>query len=415
MFDTDLDEVLAEQVPLPDLDESLVHHELRMLRARGAARALYEAEKAPAGQPLDLDTLAAVLARPAAPSARVEQLIPWEASTLVVAQRKTGKTTFALNLARCLLTGERFLGSLDVRPLDGTVALLNFEVAAATVARWASDAGVPGHRLLLATMRGRRNPFAHPDDRAVLAEALRSRNVETLIVDPFGRAYVGTSQNDAGEVGAWLVDLDRFARAEVGAKDLILTAHAGWNGERSRGSSALEDWADSIVTLTKDEDGRRFLSAIGRDVDLDEDRLDFDPETRTLTLSGAGSRRSAAKDRHLDDLTAAVLATVSAAPGLNGSEIARRLKLDGVPFQKGDEAKVYARLVDAGKLRVEIGSRGAKCYFTDLPRRTPTYPDGVPTDLPRPPFIGGRSDGGTSDRSPTPPVSLGTHSTGEQS
>lgn len=386
-----------------DLEARLVHDELRKLRVRDVARALYDAEKTPPAEPFDLDTLTAVLARPAPPRARVEQLVPWEASTLVVAQRKTGKTTLALNLARCLLTGEPFLGTLDVRPVEGRVALFNFEVAGATVARWAHDAGVPGDRFILASMRGRRNPFSNRADRAGLAQALRSRGVETLIVDPFGRAYAGVSQNDAGEVGAWLVDLDRFARAEVGAKDLILTAHAGWNGERSRGSSALEDWADSIVNLTKDEDGRRFLSAIGRDVDLEEDRLDFDHHTRTLTLSGAGSRRTAAKERHLDDLAVAILATVNVAPGLNGSELARRLKADGVSFQKGDEAKAYAQLVDAGKLRVETGPRGSKCYYLpDLPRPAPTYPDGVRTDLPRPPLIGRGRSGGTSDQSPTP-------------
>src|SRR5687768_13005377 len=61
------------------------------------------------------------------------------------------------------------------------------------------------------------------------------------------------SQNDPGEVGAWLIGLDQFTRTEVGALDLVLATHAGWNGERTRGSSALEDWADSIITMTRDD------------------------------------------------------------------------------------------------------------------------------------------------------------------
>jgi hypothetical protein len=52
-----------------------------------------------------------------------------------------------------------------------------------------------------------------------------------------------------------LTGLDMFARSEVGARDLIVTTYAGWNGERSRGSAALEDRADSIITLTRAEDG----------------------------------------------------------------------------------------------------------------------------------------------------------------
>ena len=60
----------------------------------------------------------------------------------------------------------------------------------------------------------------------------------------------------------------------------MTTVHAGCDGERTRGSTALEDWPDSIVTVTRDpETGERFLRAEGRDVDLDEDRLDFDLET----------------------------------------------------------------------------------------------------------------------------------------
>jgi hypothetical protein len=151
--------------------------------------------------------------------------------------------------------------------------------------------------------------------------------VETVIVDPFGRAYNGASQNDAGEVGAWLVRLDQWVRGEVGAGDLVLTAHAGWNQERTRGSSALEDWADTIVTLTRgeDEDGPRYMKAMGRDVDVPEDALDFDPQTRRLQLTGAGSRRQASQTRRVEDLTPEVLDYVTRNPGVSGTGIVKGL------------------------------------------------------------------------------------------
>ena len=104
-------------------------------------------------------------------------------------------------------------------------------------------------------------------------------------------------------MGAFLTDLDRFVRSEVGALDLILTTHAGWNAERTRGSSALEDWADSVVTMTrgsgKDED-TRYVRAIGRDVHLDEDQVHFDPATRLLSLTGTGSRKDTRKKAKAD-------------------------------------------------------------------------------------------------------------------
>ena len=107
-----------------------------------------------------------------------------------------------------------------VDPIEGRVALLNYEVSGPTVARWAADHGVPVDRFVIVNLRGRRNPLAHPEDRAKLAGILRAMKVQSVIVDPFGRAYTGSSQNDSGEVGAWLVSLDRFVRSEVGARDL---------------------------------------------------------------------------------------------------------------------------------------------------------------------------------------------------
>lgn len=183
----------------------MVAERVRALRADRDARAMLAAESRD-DTPLDAGTLAEILARPAEPAARVDGLIPWEASTLLVAQRKVGKTTMMLNLARCLLTGEPFLGSHNVRKLSAgsRVGLLNFEVSGAQLARWARDAGVPADRLFLVNLRGRRNPLAHPDDREQLAHVLRGQCVESLLTDPFGRAYSGASQNDAGEVYGWL-------------------------------------------------------------------------------------------------------------------------------------------------------------------------------------------------------------------
>jgi len=75
-----------------------------------------------------------------------------------VAQRKAGKTTLTLNLARALLTGEAFLGAFDVVPVVGDVAVLNFEVSGHTLAHWAHDHAVPPERFHLVNLRGRRNP-----------------------------------------------------------------------------------------------------------------------------------------------------------------------------------------------------------------------------------------------------------------
>lgn len=413
----------ADPVDLPEPDhpgegdtdrlvQILAADEYRRLKARRLAEAHLAAEADTDSGRYDLDTLAGVLARPAPPPHRIAGLIPWDASTLIVAQRKTGKTTLVLGLARSLLTGESALGGLAVRPVTGRVAILNYEVSDYQLARWAGQVGVPPNRLTLVNMRGRRNPLAHPADRRRLAADLRAHDVETVIVDPFGRAYSG-DQDRAGQVTAWLTDLDRFVRAEVGARDLILTAHAGWDGDRTRGSSALEDWPDVVVTLTRGRDGDdgRYLRAFGRDVDVEEDRLDYDPTTRRLALSGAGGRAQTTRAARGEALLTHVVRIVGLMPGANVSEIERRLKADGIASQKGDVSQAVSAAETSGVLVTGSGPRGARRVYLptypDVPRPTPgvrqmpTYPD-----LPRP-------TPGVRDRpTPTPPIGGWGRSTG---
>jgi hypothetical protein len=307
--------------------EQRVAFEVDRLRVKHRARALFEVELRGPAPPFDAGTLAEVLARPEEPPYRIEGFLPSGGRLLNVAQRKTGKTTLGLNLGKALIDGKHFLGRFAVRPITGNVAVLNYEVTGRQLAWWAQQVGIPGDRLILVNLRGRRNPLDHHDDQAKLVELLRRHQTEVLLVDPFGRAYTDKSQNDPGEVTYWLAELDRFA-VDIGASELILNTHAGWVGERSRGASALEDWPDAVVTLTKDDhDGARYLRAFGRDVEVDEDRLHFEPATRTLTLTGMGNRKQSQTERAVAAVLPDVLDYVREHPECSGEEI--RTGVDG--------------------------------------------------------------------------------------
>jgi hypothetical protein len=365
----------------------------RLLRVREAAKDELRAENQPPALGFDAGMLGAILARPPEPAMRIEGLIPWEASTLIVAMRKTGKTTLTLNLIRSLLTGEDFLGRFKVKPIDGNIAFLNYEVSGATLARWADEQGIDRDRLYIVNLRGRRNPLAHIDDRHQLIGEFQYQQIESLFVDPFSRAFTGTNQNDSGEAAAFLADLDLFARAEVGASDLILTAHAGWAGERTRGSSALEDWPDSIITMTRDpvEESKRFLKAIGRDVDVDEDLLDFDPTTRTLSLSGAGSRRQHQSTRKLVDLAVFAVRAAHEHPGVGVAEMEQSIRnMDGAPtFRNGDVSKAAKRAQEQGHMRIDGGGPGRKSQHFAVDKTTVAGRSRLPippiTPIPTPP------------------------------
>jgi AAA domain len=300
---------------------------------------------------------------------------------------RPGKTTFGLNLALALIDGGHFLDRFAVRPIDGNIAVLNYEVTGRQLARWAHEVGVPGDRLLLVNLRGRRNPLGYIEDRERLVDLLRGHSVVVLLVDPFGRAFTGRNQNDASEVTPWLADLDRLADA-AGITELALSTHAGWGGERSGGSSALEDWADSIATMTRDPDDQttRCLSAFGRDVEVSEDRLAFDAATRTLTLTGAGSRRQGRTERAVAAAENDVLAYVTANPGCSVRNIR-----EGLPGAHGVLDEARKRLVLRGDVKETDSKRrgGGKAYnVTDkageqisvrgVPNRAPAHLGGVP-------------------------------------
>ncbi|WP_353665041.1 AAA family ATPase [Microbacterium sp. che218] len=346
---------IAERV-----EAKLIEHEAKAL----FARTLAELEPA---DPFDAGSLAEILARPDSTRFRVDGLILSEGFTTVVAARKTGKTTFNLNLADSLLSGRDFLGRFPVEPVTGRIALLNFEVAAKQVAHWANLVGVDPERFDIVTLRGRRNPLLHPQDRADLAEYLRDRQVEFLFVDPLSRAFYGDNANDNTQMQRFLSDLDTFARSEVGASDVVLNVHAGWNADRSRGASATEDHPDSIIWLKPGDrekgDKSTYIEAKGRDVDVEEMQLAFDPTTYRLSLTGEGSRREVKRVQKQGDLEPQILRIVAAEPGINTQGVTGALRDAKARFQKGDETTALGAMFNGGRIGKRKGRYNATLWY----------------------------------------------------
>jgi hypothetical protein len=362
----------------------------RVRRARQIAdeiEALHDPKPAP-----DAALLSDLLTRQVAHAFRVDDLLPASGRLLLAAQRKTGKTIFTGNLAYSLITGTPFLGRFPVKPIDGRVIAMNYEVTGEQYGRWMDDIGIPGDRLFTINLRGRRNLLADEAGRTELVDMIREQNGEVLIVDPFGRAYTGKSQNDTSEVTPWLVRLDEVAQ-QAGIAELILTAHAGWDAERTRGASGLEDWADAIVTLVRDKDtDHRFMRAMGRDVELEEDRVDYDQDTRRLTLAGAGSRRQVGQQDKLNRIAVAVRDIAVENPGINVVTLQELLKGRGVSFQKGDVSQGALLAEHRGWIERRKVGRSMFHFPTTPAEPTPTNPDQPPGSFgrtPTPPYMGG--------------------------
>jgi hypothetical protein len=255
-------------------------------------------------------------------------------NALVVAGRKTGKTTLVGNVVRAYADGKPFLGRFDVTQPDpgasGNVAIFNYEVDERQYRRWLRDVDVVNtDRVHVLHLRGRTLPLKNERVQAWVARWLAERQIGLWIVDPYSRAYVGSvdNGNDEAQVGAFLDTLD-VIKVQAGVSELVMPVHtpkarAEAGEETAIGSQRLEGWPDAMWYMTRDlETGGRFLRAEGRDVLLPEEQLVYHEGDRELILSGGGNRADA--KRNADML--ALLAHIDRNPGCTSSDICRALK-----------------------------------------------------------------------------------------
>lgn len=354
-------EVLSENGEWVDAAyEAAIQYETTMLQVRQEARKRFQKEQEPLPA-FDIGTLGEILARDPEPTPRIERFLPASAMLLIIATRKTGKTTLVLNLIRSLLSGEPFLGHLEVQAIGERrrVAILNFEVSSATFAKWAAESGIPHDRLVVVNLRGKRNPFTSAEDLEMLGAELRRREVESLVVDVFGKAFDGDDENSNSQVRGFLLKLDRWARDVVEASDVILTAHAGKSGDSARGASELEGTPDSFAYLTRVGDGPtavRYLRAEGRDVDFSQQALAYDSETRILSIAGSGSQKDA---NHAEALEQIERLLRDAGAPMSGRQVAAAVT---GKIAKNEVARVLEYGEEEGRLEWQRGPRGAQMW-----------------------------------------------------
>ena len=308
---------------------------------------------------------------------RVADLWPREGRVLLVAAAKAGKTTLvSRNLLADLAGGGDFLGRFRVQPVDGTIVYLNLEVGEQTLRAWMRKAGIPHpEKIVVVNLRGRSGALmlSSTAGRKRFSRFLSDHGAKLVIADPLApilatHGLVEDSNADVARFFGWWSE----ALADAGVSDDMIAHHAGHAGQRSRGASRLLDEPDAIWTLTKatahgseDDDDmlvaddRRFLTCYGRDVDLPESGLDFDPATGRLSIvdgSGAQLRREA-KEAGYES------AVLSALAGHGGVNVTTR----GIVKSGGKESQMVAalkRLVDDGRVVEQSLGRGRPTLYT---------------------------------------------------
>lgn len=336
--------------------------ELGKLRVHREARRLLEAEDRPPVEFPEILTLRQRLALPVPEVTwRISSWQPAGSRVMLAAQFKAGKTTMTGNLIRSLVDGDPFLGLYNTKRLDRRLVLLDFEMSAHQVDAWLRDQKIVNDdQVVVIPMRGKASTFdiLDPATRTRWAATLRNYDTGYLILDCLRPVMDALGLDENRDAGKFLVAFDTLM-SEGESDEAAMVHHMGHNGERSRGDSRIRDWPDvewRLIRKDEEPSSPRFITAFGRDVDMPEQQLGFDPITRHLSIVG-GSR----KDADTNDALTDVMELLSREPGLSGNKIEDALEESTDHKQKAirDALKLGVR---KNKITFERGPRNAKLY-----------------------------------------------------
>jgi hypothetical protein len=296
---------------------------------------------------------------------RIDDVAPVDSRIILSAQYKAGKTIVVGNLLRALADGDAFLGKFTVNS-TARLVLIDNELSENMLRRWLRDQNIT-HTAAIAdviALRGKVNALNLLDDRcrAQWATRLIDLGCDYLIVDCLRPVLDAFGLDEHRDAGTFLTAFDTLLDG-AGVNDALIVHHMGHANERSRGDSRLQDWPDAIWRLVRENDdpsSPRYFTAYGRDVNVPEGRLGFDPATRRLTYA-AGSR--------IDAKTETALRAIIPVIAESGSE---GLSMNAIEQASGDRSRkavrdALTRSVEQGLISVSVGPRNAKLHRITKP------------------------------------------------
>ena len=352
----------ADVVPDVDAFEKKVEEQKRatLIRLEGDHRARQQRASGLFTPPSFISDLETELADPE-PEVEwtIDKLHSVGGNTTITAGFKVGRTTFMANLVRALADQEPFLGSHDVRSLNGRIAYWNFEVEQVQMKRMFRELGI-GKPSSIWHLSLRGHSLNLLDDAAfawALAE-MKRQEIEVWVIDPFSGAYFG-DENDNSQINAFTKRLDEF-KLEAGIKDLFMPVHTGRyveeGKERARGGAKLDDWADSRWVLAKHaETGDRYFKAEGRRIAQDERELQFTRDDNRLSYSTFNGTR---RQKSGDVLQREVRAYIDTNPGCSQRDIEA-----SISGNSGAIRAAIKRLIASFDIETTPGPRNATLHY----------------------------------------------------
>ena len=245
---------------------------------------------------------------------------------VLIAQWKTGKTTFAMDLVKSLVDGDPFLGQFEITKRC-RVVFWSLEVEMDELTR---DFALPmqfqhdtdllvfdgvGHGVNILTEAGKKYTVA------------QLNGYDVWVIDSLSVLAVWAGVNidkDNVDTRRLFAAIDEI-KARSGVQVSFVLAHTPRaemqeGKERARGASAIDEHAGARWILTEDG-GVRFLSVNGRGVALRQTSLVFDAETKRSAIGGE-TRAELADENNVQ----AVVTLVRGAPGLSKLKLTEMVK-----------------------------------------------------------------------------------------
>jgi hypothetical protein len=281
-----------------------VAKEVGRLKVRDAARIRLAAENRPALPTAISLTNALALEWDDSPW-RIDGLMPREGICLLAAPQKSGKTTLVGNAVRSLADGDKFLNGFKVEE-PCRITHIDTEMSQRKLYEWLGDQGMKNtDNVRVISIKGNEASL-DPRDPAVRAGwvGLIARS-DVVILDVVGPvlAALGLDESDNADVGAFWVSW-RTLLTEAGVPSSLVVHHTGHDERRAIGASSWLRYPDAIWKIEREDDdptSPRYFSAYGRDVDVWQGALGYNPITRHLTYTGQPKNR-AITDRNITKL-----------------------------------------------------------------------------------------------------------------
>ena len=270
-------------------------HEARSEIAQDEARAAMTLPETPSDRSLD----ERLRDSPEPVPYHIEGLARRRHNVVVAAQYKTGKTSLAVERVRAEVDGLPFLDSFATRRIDGNVGFWNNELEPADIDDYFREVAIANRaKVFVEDCKGFRVPLLNDFGAEFTIKWLNEREIESWYLDPWRAVCSWSRVNEYldPEVAPLVEQIDAIKR-ETGVLSVHINHHCGARDlTRPRGATTLADWADAIWMYARESE-RRYLSAIGRGVDLAEGIVELDEDRRLLFKEGGRREQTAVEAR----------------------------------------------------------------------------------------------------------------------